>query len=1189
MSNRFPCFLISTTVWLFVFLVSVPSARAQTTTALFLDSQPGDYIGQGLRRTLTSSDLAFTASTRGTEPVQITVSAGGSDYFTTWYMNFVTLHGTPGVYENAVRESSIYFVSPQLNVYGSGRGCNTVAGRFQIYEFSVSPSGTVNSFAADFEQHCEGVTPALFGAIRYNSTRSSLVPFGGAYPVYSLQLDAAVNGYVTGPGIDCGAGRTDCDEIYTPNALVALHATPAAGYIFLGWVGDCRGDQDATVPITRRRFCTPVFNVAPGAGGTESPNYSDAALFLDTPGTPEVPPGRRIKQAFVSHPAGSPILSAVISTAVSSNQLQFVVVGPGGAGWTLSFGAPPGAVLATGNFSYTATNVFTGGQVPILSVSGSSPGTASLSCNSGGRFTVHELTTQFGFVTAFAVDFELPCGSSGGLLAGSLRYTSTRSTLLPFDGVYPRYALRVVPSLGGYVTSAGIDCGDGGRTDCDEIYGSPQTVSLQAAASSGYEFVGWSGSCSDGNAITALTIDRDERCFAVFTPTSPGGPPADPGLAVATLVLDGVSPFPPTRKIWLSPEAAVSVSQSGRSSVNFGFTSAAGSSSLSFRVPGGSLAAGDYDEAYPNGNGLFPSFYSSTCFSSLARFRIYQATFNAGGTLQAFAADFEAICDFYGGLHVVGAVRYNATRADILAFDGVYPLFKLTIDPPLNGVITAAGIDCGPGHSDCSEIYSTGGAVTLQATPLAGFKFVGWSGGCNGPSTTTITVDWPRRCSAIFNAVIPGSGVEDPRIRDSAFLVDSPPGDTLGNGLRHVWLDAVISASGRELLNATIYRPDGRSWSIYLRAPSGQVLTARSYENAGNALFGASSSPGLFVFSPSGSCGTPQGRFVIHEISFDPTFSNIVASLAADFEMRCSASGPLVRGSIRYHSTRSVLIPFGPTIFTPVPTPPRSDFNRDGWPDLIWRHAASGHNAIWLMNGPAATAGMFLQPSFASQVPDLNWEIRAIGDMNGDGSPDLIWQNRATGQIAVWFFSGGTCIGTNYLRTAAQSTFETDLDWKIVAAGDMDRDGQTDLLWRHRTTGALRLWHMNGLVQWDSVPLWTVSDPRWEVAGLADLNGDGLLDLVWRHYGDGSLAAWFMSDAVVQTPMWLSPRAVTDTDWRIVGLADMNSDGKADLVWQKISTGHLAVWFMDGVNLMSGMYLNPSVASDPNWRIVGVR
>ena len=34
-------------------------------------------------------------------------------------------------------------------------------------------------------------------------------------------------------------------------------------------------------------------------------------------------------------------------------------------------------------------------------------------------------------------------------------------------------------------------------------------------------------------------------------------------------------------------------------------------------------------------------------------------------------------------------------------------------------------------------------------------------------------------------------------------------------------------------------------------------------------------------------------------------------------------------------------------------------------------------------------------------VPDPNWSIGAVVDLNGDGNPDIIWRNTATGQDVV--------------------------------------------------------------------------------------------------------------------------------------------------------------------------------------------
>ena len=39
----------------------------------------------------------------------------------------------------------------------------------------------------------------------------------------------------------------------------------------------------------------------------------------------------------------------------------------------------------------------------------------------------------------------------------------------------------------------------------------------------------------------------------------------------------------------------------------------------------------------------------------------------------------------------------------------------------------------------------------------------------------------------------------------------------------------------------------------------------------------------------------------------------------------------------------------------------------------------------------------------------------------------------------------------------------------------------------------------------------------WQTAGVADVDGDGKADLIWRNSQSGDVAAWFMSGA----PSWL--------------------------------------------------------------------
>ncbi len=166
---------------IFIIFLSLSTAKAET--FIYFDSQTGDYIGGGIQQTFTTNDGVFSASRNYDNGVNITFH--GDDY---WHLEFVApfeAELTPGVYENATRFPFQSPTKPGLSISGAGRGCNTLTGRFEVLEVVYDPSGNVQSFAADFEQHCEGGPAALFGVVRYNSQN---VPAG-----FDQDLDGVID------------------------------------------------------------------------------------------------------------------------------------------------------------------------------------------------------------------------------------------------------------------------------------------------------------------------------------------------------------------------------------------------------------------------------------------------------------------------------------------------------------------------------------------------------------------------------------------------------------------------------------------------------------------------------------------------------------------------------------------------------------------------------------------------------------------------------------------------------------------------------------------------------------------------------------------------------------------------------------------------------------------------------------
>ena len=61
---------------------------------------------------------------------------------------------------------------------------------------------------------------------------------------------------------------------------------------------------------------------------------------------------------------------------------------------------------------------------------------------------------------------------------------------------------------------------------------------------------------------------------------------------------------------------------------------------------------------------------------------------------------------------------------------------------------------------------------------------------------------------------------------------------------------------------------------------------------------------------------------------------------------------------------------------------------------------------------------------------------------------------------------------------------------------------------------------------------------------------------------------------------------VGNNGYQYYAVGDMNRDGKKDILFQH-ADGTLAVWFMDGINLVQAALLNPNKPGVPGWRVVG--
>jgi hypothetical protein len=215
------------------------------------------------------------------------------------------------------------------------------------------------------------------------------------------------------------------------------------------------------------------------------------------------------------------------------------------------------------------------------------------------------------------------------------------------------------------------------------------------------------------------------------------------------------------------------------------------------------------------------------------------------------------------------------------------------------------------------------------------------------------------------------------------------------------------------------------------------------------------------------------------------------------------------------------------------------------------------------------------------------WRLAATGEMNEDYQVDLVWRHDISGEIVIWTMSG------HHVATGGWTSPPTltDLDWRLVGTGTFDQAGRTprDLVWHHRVSGDVVIWNMDGsgnLLSGSSTTPVGLSDVNWRLVGTGDFNLDERSDLLWHHRLSGEIVVWHMSGAVLASGTFTTPSSLSDTAWKIVGTGDFNQDGRVDIAWRNGTSGQVSLWYMNGTTLAGGTLASPTLA-DPLWRFAG--
>ena len=230
------------------------------------------------------------------------------------------------------------------------------------------------------------------------------------------------------------------------------------------------------------------------------------------------------------------------------------------------------------------------------------------------------------------------------------------------------------------------------------------------------------------------------------------------------------------------------------------------------------------------------------------------------------------------------------------------------------------------------------------------------------------------------------------------------------------------------------------------------------------------------------------------------------------------------------------------------------DLDGDGKPDLAVANTVSNTVSVFRNT---TTSGSITPGSFAAKVDFATGTtptVVAIGDLDGDGKPDLAVSNFTSSTVSVFrntAITGSITTGS----FAAKVDFATGTYPYGVAIGDLDGDGKPDLAvanWSSTTVSVLRNTAISGFITSGSfaakVDFATGTNP-WSVA-ICDLDGDGKPDLAVANFTSSTVSVFqnMAASGSISTGSFAAKvDFATGTNPYGVAIGDLDGDGKPDL------------------------------------------
>jgi len=242
------------------------------------------------------------------------------------------------------------------------------------------------------------------------------------------------------------------------------------------------------------------------------------------------------------------------------------------------------------------------------------------------------------------------------------------------------------------------------------------------------------------------------------------------------------------------------------------------------------------------------------------------------------------------------------------------------------------------------------------------------------------------------------------------------------------------------------------------------------------------------------------------------------------------------------------------------------DVDGDGKPDLVVANSSS--NTISVLRNISSSENVS-SATFAAKVDfatDANPYTVAIGDLDGDGKPDVAVGYLNAANVSV--FHNTAIAGSITASSLAQKVdFATGVRAISVAIGDVDGDGKPELMssnYESNTVSVLQNTTTAGSINSSSfatkIDFNTGINPVWVAIG--DLDGDGKPELAVANDNSNGISLFHNTSVKGSiTPSSFSAKVDYSTGERAstVVIGDLNEDGKPDLAVANVTANNVTV------------------------------